>query len=185
MIDALKKNRGGRTRKSARQRRRVLLAFVGPVPWETSGPGAQAVLIGEPNVQTDRPVNVGKETFAWQPYMTVDPDGEVDFGDIFGSLEAKTMYAYTEVTFPKAGEAILAIGSNDGHICWLNGEEVGRFAGESGRRYVASQDKVKVQVKEGTNTLLLKVMQIAGSWGFNARFLTTDDQPVPVQQTTP
>ncbi len=86
-------------------------------------------------------------------------------------------YLRTTVTSPAAQEALLEVGSNDGVKVWLNGEVVDSV--NVGRPLVPGQDKIKVQLKEGANALLIAVYQQGGQWGACARFRAPDGNPLP------
>ena len=64
-------------------------------------------------------------------------------------------YAASEIVMPEAASALLALGSDDGVKVWLNGEKVhDRWAL---RGLETDADLVPLQLKKGTNRLLLKV----------------------------
>jgi hypothetical protein len=71
---------------------------------------------------------------------------------------------------------LLRIGSNDGYKCWFNGQEAGRFDG--GRSYRPGQDSITVRARAGINTVLLKVTQLGGAWGFGVRLTTAEGVPI-------
>jgi len=68
------------------------------------------------------------------------------------------------------------VGSNDGVKVWWNGVQVHGF--EDARPLTADQDKLRVSVKAGWNTLMLAVYQRGGAWGACARILGKDGQPL-------
>lgn len=150
-----------------------------PLPWDPSN-APNKPLIGEPDLHPDHPVKWEKQTLNWREYTSADEEGEVDLADIYGQLENKAVYAYAEIECPQAQDLTLTVGCNDGHVCWFNGQEVGRFDG--GRRYIPGQDHFTVHAKAGMNRIVLKVTQLGGAWGFNVRFLRADGQPAPIHQ---
>ncbi|MCX5758092.1 MAG: hypothetical protein NTU83_06230 [Candidatus Hydrogenedentes bacterium] len=81
------------------------------------------------------------------------------------------------------GDALLQVGSNDGFKCWCNGHEAGRFDG--GRLYVPDQDALKVHLKEGVNTILMKVSQEGGGWAFGVRVTDPGGKPLSMEMATP
>jgi HEAT repeat protein len=120
------------------------------------------------------------EAVAWQIMpMGVNPNAQAPFvTDLLRTLDARECVAYlrTEVTSPKAQEALLEVGSNDGVKVWLNGQVVD--AVNVGRAITPDEDKIKVQLKEGANSLLVASYQQGGEWGVCARFRAPDGAPL-------
>ena len=81
-------------------------------------------------------------------------------------------YLFTRVFSPQEQEAQLQLGSDDGIKVWLNGEVV--HSNNALRGCVPADDKVKVALKSGWNTLLLKVTNDSGGWDACARFRAPD-----------
>jgi hypothetical protein len=109
-----------------------------------------------------------------------DLSGEffVHLHDFFGRrITNAVAYGFAYLHAPADMDASLAIGSDDGVAVWLNGVEVHRQ--KIGRAYGPKQDRVPVKLKAGVNTLLLKVNQGGGDWGFSAFVETPDGQPLP------
>jgi len=72
-------------------------------------------------------------------------------------------YLYTEIDAGPGGEAELKIGSCDGVVAWLNGERVHNNQG--GRLWKPEEDSVKVTLRPGVNSVMLRVSQLTGPWG--------------------
>ena len=74
-------------------------------------------------------------------------------------------YAATYLVSNKARTVELRLSSNDGHMVWFNGELVAsKFTGKC---FDSSIDQaVKVSLKKGINRVLVKTMDLGGSWGF-------------------
>ena len=83
-------------------------------------------------------------------------------------------YARTWLHSEGATAARLEIGVDDGIKVWLNGEVV--YGNNSAGAAVAGEEKADVALKQGWNSLLLKVVQHTGPWEFCARFRTPDGQ---------
>jgi hypothetical protein len=79
----------------------------------------------------------------------------------------RVAYAKCSVSSDKAQPALLELGSDDGIKVILNGQPV--FSKNQVRQFRPGQDKVKIDLKQGENTLLLKVTQNGGDWMFSAR----------------
>jgi hypothetical protein len=78
---------------------------------------------------------------------------------------------------PEAQDAVLALGTDDGVVVWLNDKEVHRF--EGGRAYTSKQDRVPIRLQAGANKLLLKINQGGGDWGYCVHVETKDGRPAP------
>lgn len=85
-------------------------------------------------------------------------------------------YAFTTVDREKAGPAILGIGSDDGIQVWVNGKLVHRH--RVGRAVTIDDDRVPVEFVEGENTILLKIENGTGGWGFACRIIENTAQSV-------
>jgi alpha-glucosidase len=98
-----------------------------------------------------------------------DPLSEffVDLHQVLGDeIYESVAYAFTYLHSPENVDAILALGSDDGAAVWLNGDEIHRHP--VGRPYAPKQDRVQMKLKKGLNTLLIKINQGWGGWGFSA-----------------
>jgi len=89
----------------------------------------------------------------------------------------RCVYVRCAVWTASAGPARLDVGSDDGVKVWLNGALVHEFKGS--RSHTPLQDQVPVQLVGGWNTLLLKVVQISGQWGFSCAVRGTDGEALP------
>jgi len=114
---------------------------------------------------------------AWQTIAlgTAKP-GHLNLAQAFGSHNHCAGYLRTVVHSGKTQELDLLVGSDDSVKVWLNGKLV--HAHHVGRAVVVDQDKVRVTLNEGANTLLLKVVQFSGDWGAVVRFRKADGQAV-------
>ena len=81
-------------------------------------------------------------------------------------------YVKTTIISEQAQKLRLDIGSDDAVKAWLNGELV--HANLVARGITPGDDKLEVSLKEGPNTLMLKIVQGSGGWGFSAGLKTLD-----------
>ncbi|MBL0927731.1 MAG: DUF5110 domain-containing protein [Phycisphaerales bacterium] len=132
-------------------------------------------------------------TIAWKRLTRTlpagaDPQAEF-FIDLQKTLDAKALttspsgdfedcaaYAFCHLIAPRRTDAVLAIGSDDGVVAWINGREVHRKW--VARGYASRQDRVRVTLEPGVNTLLLKIGQAKGGWSFAAHLETPDGVPL-------
>jgi C-terminal processing protease CtpA/Prc len=94
-------------------------------------------------------------------------DGFMNLASVLKPNEWTVAYAATRLYSPDARNVHLRIGSDDEVKVWLNGElvlnsNVPRFA-------AMDQDIVHVNLRSGTNEILVKVCNRTGSWGFYMR----------------
>jgi len=90
----------------------------------------------------------------------------VNFLGLYGQKNNVAAYALTWIKSDKARDAILAIGSDDGVMVWLNGKQVHKNLVPRG--YRSKADRVRIHLNKGRNKLLLKITQGAGDWNFCA-----------------
>ena len=73
-------------------------------------------------------------------------------------------YFARKLTATQAGVVRLSLGSDDAIKLWVNGKKV--LANDVGRAAAADQDQLNVDVEEGENTILAKVINYGGRGGF-------------------
>jgi len=111
-------------------------------------------------------------TSKWIEYSS--PTDLINFIKIFKVKKNTVAYAFTTLYSPINQKVILAVASDDSSKVWLNGELVHQE--EFGRRRAEpDQDKIEVLLRKGQNTILLKVVQFHGQWGFTCRLLKNTD----------
>ncbi|MBN8644586.1 MAG: DUF5110 domain-containing protein [Planctomycetes bacterium] len=110
-----------------------------------------------------------------------DPRREffVDFHKAFGKHHDDAVaYAVTHIDAPKASRVRFELGSDDGAVAWLNGNEVFRKSVQRG--YAPRDDRFEADLKAGRNELLLKVSQYKGGWGFSVHIEDLAGRPADV-----
>lgn len=112
---------------------------------------------------------------AWKPAFSA-ADGLVNFLTLLNPNQNVCAYAAVYVKCPTARKATLATGSDDGIRAWINGKDVLR--NDTSRGAAPGQDKTQVDLQEGWNTILVKITQGGGGWGFYADLLTPDGKPM-------
>ena len=90
----------------------------------------------------------------------------VALAEVLGGQE-RVAYLRTTLHSEAAQQATLELGTNDGVKVWLNGELL--HALNVGRPLTPGEDKLKLDLKQGKNTLMLAVYQHGGDWAAVAR----------------
>jgi HEAT repeat protein len=134
-------------------------------PFTAAGPGRLIDLEFPP--ETGGPVQ-------WRPVPA--PGGIVDLASVLGG-EQRVAYLRATLHSPRAQRVQLQLGSDDGLKVWLNGQVVHRA--DVDRGLVPGQDRLEVELREGRNTLLLKVTQFGGGWAASCRIRGPDGASVP------
>lgn len=146
------------------------------VAWDLSGPysieGQSATMIFDASF----PPEEGGGVWRMAPMGLNDPrPWVVNLAAAIGGEEC-VAYLRTRIHSPKTQAAVLELGTNDGVKVWLNGQVV--HAINTGRVLEPSQDKVRINLNEGWNILLLAVYQQGGDWGACARLTAPDGAPL-------
>ncbi len=110
----------------------------------------------------------------WQPQPVTDDPERFWYVDLKESIGGGHTAAYlrTSVYSPKAQQALLEIGSDDGVKAWLNGELI--HTNNALRGCSPGDDKVEVSLNESWNRLLLKVSNNSGGFGACVRLVGSD-----------
>lgn len=138
--------------------------------WEAAGPysqqgsnGAELLDVAFAPEQADQEVEwkiIGEkesELHAWY----------VDLEEYLGKGDHQAAYLRTLVWSPEQQSAQLEIGSDDAVKVCLNGEVV--HSKNVSRACTPNEDKIAVELQEGWNRLLLKVVNYTADWGVSAR----------------
>lgn len=138
----------------------------------------------------------GEEKVNWVDFQTADPFGMVDVNKAYGALKETTAYAFTEFESDSARPVELRLGCKNAWKVWLNGELLfGRDEYHRGIRI--DQYQLPAQLKEGKNTILVKLCQNEQTeewtveWQFQLRVcdatgtavLAANRQPTPTEST--
>ena len=142
--------------------------------WNLLGPFAapdmsylQAVFPPEQELDLSR-TYPGKDgrSIAWTR-ITAPESGWVRLEDLISPKEQVVAYGLAYVYAEEARETQLLVGSDDGVRIWLNGRLV--HTNPAYRGAYPDQDRIRVSLGQGWNSLLIKVLQGAGGWGYYAR----------------
>jgi len=150
--------------------------LLGPFPapnedsWRTEHPPEKEA------VDLTKEYEAAGRRLSWWPYHTPHELGRVNLDALFEPNERVLCYAYAEVTVEQEQDVFLKMGSDDGIVCWLNGEKIHEVLAP--RSLEVDQDNVPAHLKAGPNHLLLKVIEIGGGWEHCLRITDRNDQPV-------
>lgn len=157
---------------------------IGPFPNDTEGKGFFTSYEVEKDVLAAGDIDKAKSydgvegKVKWRKALSIlrGTDAFVDFNEIFNPNDWVCAYAFRKISSPQEQEATLSLGSDDGAKVWFNGKEV--IAKYMARGASPGQDKVKVRLNKGENTILIKVEEQIGGWGFYFDVLGADGKPL-------
>jgi CubicO group peptidase (beta-lactamase class C family) len=150
---------------------------VDPAVMEKSVFAAELIGDGEELAATLDPqpgasVEIRGKTYTWTRLPDDQAGAIVALDKVLGSHEWSVAYASGELDSPQGGPALLGIGSDDAVRVWLNGKLV--HSKWVGRPVRTDEDLVPVQLQEGKNRLLVKVVNWTLGWGFACRLVPPD-----------
>jgi hypothetical protein len=146
--------------------------------WELAGPYTEE---GK-GVQELFDIPFAPETKGWDSWRSLPPGEDkyshwtVRFDQILGG-QNRVAYVRTKIWSESDREAVLELGSDDGAKVWLNGGIV--HSKNVHRAFQDAEDLADVHLKEGWNTLMIKVTQGSGEWLAAAVLVDTGGKPIP------
>jgi len=155
---------------------------IGPFPSDEQYGGTDTVFFPEQGVDLTAEQKLGNQTLKWRRQHTLDAEGIMDYLPMFRPNENVVCYAYAEVKLEQAIEARLHLGSDDSLVVWINGQEAFRFKGPRGLK--VGQDTKDIELRAGTNAVLIKVVQGPGDWSSSVQLTDRSDQPLKFEQRT-
>ena len=136
-------------------------------PFDAPGKGLQTAFINETGpLDTGRDYAGASGPIRWRSER--GEDGVLNLGDRPNSV----CYAAATVTAAEAGETEMLLGSDDGVQVWINGSLV--HERDVQRALVPDDDRVKVRLRAGANSLLFKVHNQGGPAALAVRFRDPD-----------
>ncbi len=140
----------------------------------TDGTGLDTAYISENITQVNMTAkyDAGNGHVSWHNLNDDVLNGFINLGE---GLNWGVAYAFTTVTSPDEREVQFRFDSDDQGKVWLNGEEVfvntGTYAAQIDR------DTIPVTLKKGKNSILVKVCEQTGGWGFYLRITDQNGKP--------
>jgi len=147
-------------------------------PFDNAGKkGFDAVYPPEKEVDLTKTYESMSRQVGWKKHHTEDAAGVVDATKLIRPNTNVALYALAFVESPEEIDVQIRAGSDDTLSIWLNGERVHHNNVDRGITF--DEDKVDARLREGVNSLLLKVCQGGGGWGFVARIVDKNGKPIP------
>ena len=161
-------------------------AFIDEKAWWIIGPfdnaagiGYNEVYVPENATQIDTAIQYNgiDGQVNWEKQADDTFDGFVDLQNIFAkNVNWNTTYAWTTVNSPDERKVDLRFGSGTQAKIWLNGEEV--FTHSNSHSLAMDQDSIPVTLKQGENSILVKVCSEGAYFlGFYLRITDIDGKP--------
>lgn len=110
---------------------------------------------------------IGSAEYVWKPVHS--EEGTVDLIKLFGQIDYSVAYALAEIRMDAPAKILLGIGSDDGVKIFLNGALV--HQNWIGRATTPDEDIVLIDLKKGSNQILVKVQNMEYDWSFAIRKL--------------
>jgi CubicO group peptidase (beta-lactamase class C family) len=144
----------------------VKISFSGSDPSTNEQKGAfDKDPITEVQILQDKPVSkiyIDNTEYSWRSYNSFN--GVVDFVKLFGQVDYAIGYAIAEIKMDAPSKVVVGVGSDDGIKIFLNGNLVHTNWITRGVR--ADEDLVILDLKKGSNQLLVKLQNMDRGWGF-------------------
>ena len=106
--------------------------------------------------------------------IQAEPSGFMRLENRINPSERGLVYGHVYVFSPDERDTVMLVGSDDGVRIWLNEELI--HTNPAYRGAYPDQDRIPATLKKGWNTLLIKVLQGGGGWGYYVRFVDPDGQ---------
>ena len=113
---------------------------------------------------------------SWRRLPVPLPTGFLDFGTVLAPADKCVAYAAVAVKSPAQTDAFVAMAAAGAAKVWLNGVEI--FARDAYHEGYFDQYVAPAPLLPGYNLLLVKVCGDDERWGFGARFLGDDGEPL-------
>ena len=121
----------------------------------------------------------GIDQVHWRTSLT-DSTGYLNFLDYLSPSDWVCAYAYCKVVSPEARLAQIRLGSNDTATLWFNGEKI--LSKNVERSAAPDSDIIPIRLREGENTILIKVCNTEFNWGLYLRI--SDDDGTALKNVT-
>ncbi len=110
-------------------------------------------------------VKIGSTEYAFKPVSTTN--GIIDFVSVFGNVYYANAYALAEIKLEAPQKMVMGVGSDDDIKIFVNGTLVHK--NWIARATTPDDDLVILDLKKGSNQILVIVQNIEGGWSFAMR----------------
>jgi CubicO group peptidase (beta-lactamase class C family) len=115
-------------------------------------------------------VKIGNVAYSFKPASS--QDGIIDFAAVLGNSDYSIAYALAEIKMEAPMKVIMGVGSDDDIKIFLNGSLV--HSNWTARATTPDDDIVVLDLKKGSNQVLVKVQNITANWSFAMRKIGND-----------
>ncbi len=115
-------------------------------------------------------VKLGTTVYTFKPLSS--QDGIIDFTTVFGNVDYANAYALAEIKLEEPRKIVMGVGSDDDIKIFVNGTLV--HSNWIARAINPDDDIVILDLKKGSNQVLVKVQNITAGWSFAMRKIGTD-----------
>ncbi len=150
--------------------------LLGPFTSDAKLSAHQTVFPPEQSLKLDAEYDGMNGKIRWREYHHKGLTASVDLKTVFQPGERVCAYALCYIASPIEQDAQLRLASNDAGKAWLGGKLVFDYPRE-GSTFL-DRDIVPVRLPKGTASLLLKITNNLGNWGFVVRFTDTQGRPL-------
>jgi HEAT repeat protein len=150
--------------------------IIGPFD-NADGKGFDTVYPPEKETVLTKTYESMEKSLGWRKHHTENVIGRVDATTLIRPNTNAALYALAFVESPAEMDVQIRAGSDDTLSIWLNGKRIHHH--KVARGVTFDQDKVDAHLQRGVNSLLLKVCQGGGGWGFVARIVDENGKPIP------
>lgn len=110
---------------------------------------------------------------SWKKFTDAEFDGYIQIGE--EDVDWRVAYAFASVTSPDEREVEIRFDSDDQGRVWLNGKEV--FSHTKAFMAIVDTYTIPARLKQGRNSLLVKVCNESGAYAFFLRITDEDGKP--------
>ncbi len=146
--------------------------------WLVSGPYSREGVAAMQLLDTPFAPEDGSSAVNWSELRVTNSSfpGRFDLSRAIGG-DNRCAYVKCDLWVPVIQPVRLELASDDGIKAWLNGRVI--HTNNRMRGLTLGEDVVKVTLRQGWNTLMLKISQGGGGWEFACRVRTLDGLGVP------
>ena len=153
--------------------------LLGPIegrkPWKNAD--AFPIAAGGP---VSRPVTVNKSVYNWKFVDVNEPSGVVNLNRLLEGRDEAAAYAWAEVNCKAAQDVWFKMSADDDLVCWLNDKKIHQRLGDFACKI--DENVVPAHLQQGTNRILLKILNGSGDWAFVLRITDRSGKPLTLEQ---